>query len=52
MMDIEYNGNKYVRNNFIDKLKKISHVIIPDIKYKHIYHYQKNDIYRQKNIYA
>lgn len=51
MMDIKYNGNKYVRNNFIDELKKISPVIIPDIKYKHIYHYQKNDIYKQKKDY-
>ena len=47
LMKVEYKGNKYIKNNFIDKLKKITTVIIPDIKYKHVYHYQKNDIYGQ-----
>jgi predicted peptidase len=44
---VEYKDNKYIKNNFINRLKKITNVIIPDIKYKHIYYYQKNDIYGQ-----
>lgn len=40
----EYKNGKYIKNNFINKLKKITNVIIPDIPYHHIYYYQKNDI--------
>ena len=48
LMNVEYKDNKYIKNNFIDKLSKITDVIIPDIKYKHVFHYRKDDIYGQK----
>jgi len=41
---IEYKNGKYIKNNFINKLKKITNVIIPDIPYHHIHYYQKNNI--------
>lgn len=47
LMKVEYKNNKYIKNNFINKLKKVTNIIIPDIKYKHVYYYQKNDIYGQ-----
>jgi len=47
LMKVEYKNNKYIKNNFINKLKKVTNIIIPDIKYKHLYYYQKNDIYGQ-----
>lgn len=47
LMKVQYIGTKCVKNNFIDKLRKITNVIIPDIKYKHVYHYQKSDPYNQ-----
>lgn len=47
LIEVEYKNNKFVKNNFIDKLRKITSVTIPDIKYKHVYYYQKNDQYKQ-----
>ena len=40
MLEVEYKNNKYVRNNFISKLKKIDKVILPDLQYKHVLYYQ------------
>lgn len=40
MMGVEFNNKKYIKNDFIDKLKKIDKVIIPDLQYKHVYYYQ------------
>ena len=48
LMKVEYKNNKYVKNNFINSLEKISNLYIPEIKYKNVYYYQKNDIYNQK----
>lgn len=47
LFNYDFINNKYVKNNLVDKLKKIADVFIPDIKYKNLYHYQKNDIYNQ-----
>ena len=40
MMEVEFNNKKYIKNNFISKLKKIDKVILPDLQYKHVYYYQ------------
>lgn len=39
MMEVEFKDNKYVKNDFISKLKKIDKVILPDLQYKHVYYY-------------
>lgn len=46
MMDVEFNGEKYIKNDFISKLRKIDKVILPDLQYKHVYYYQ--DLWGQK----
>jgi hypothetical protein len=51
MFGFNFINNKYIKNNFLERLKKIDKVIIPDLIYKHIYYYQKNDIYNQKKYY-
>lgn len=51
LFNYNFINNKYVKNNLVTKLKQFAKVIIPDIKYKNIYHYQKNDIYKQSKFF-
>ena len=51
MINTEWTSKTYIKNNFIDKLKKIDKVIIPDLLYKHVYFYQKNNKYNQKKFF-
>lgn len=53
MMDFEFKNEKYVKNDFISKLKKIDKVIMPDLQYKHVYYYQdeQNDPWGQKTFF-
>jgi hypothetical protein len=51
MMEVEFKNNKYVKNNFISKLRKIDKVILPDLQYKHVYHYQEPDDWGQKKFF-
>ena len=46
MMDVEFDSKKYIKNDFISKLRKIDKVILPDLQYKHVYYYQ--DLWGQK----
>jgi adenylate kinase family enzyme len=50
-INYEYKNGKYVKNNFIELLKKLDEVIIPDISYHHVYYYQKTDFVGWKDRY-
>jgi len=52
MVNVEWINDKYVKNNFINKLKKIDKVIIPDLQYKHVLYYQNPDTYNQKQFFT
>lgn len=42
--EYDQNNNKYIPNDFIESLKKLNNVMIPDLSYKHILYYQKTNI--------
>ena len=48
---VEYNGKKYIKNDFVKQLRKITEVIIPDIKFHHIYYYDDVDVIGWKKRY-
>lgn len=51
LINYQYINNEYKTNDFIEQLKKISHVIIPNIPYHNIYYYQNNDIIGWKTMF-
>lgn len=51
LMKAIWNGKKHIKTDFVDKLKGMKDVIIPDIKYKHVYYYLETPYYNTEKFF-
>ncbi|XWV25950.1 putative orfan [Tupanvirus soda lake] len=51
ILDYQYINDKYENNDFVDQLRMISHVIIPEIPYNHVHYYEKSQIDSYKDMF-